>query len=321
MYGAPQDYQGGPQPGMMYDPAMGQQQPMYDPQAEFHDQMKAKKAQDKQKKQKLQQEKMLRSGQRTENDNMSCALILCGLSAIIFGLWIAPLCDGNWWNKTWHGLSIQRLDVQFGYATVKIATVCDTSYGTVALCEAVKKYDGTWDISELKAEMCNNLQDSCQMMQQMYVAGLAPQILLPAAAALQFLAITFLYFYWKVNQLPSVHANSRRLQMLSTAAGNIGFFFWFLVSPQAVQLPRYWVKEAGQESMGNSNVFGLVEAESFSAGWCVFVAAGAGGLSFLVLFFMLGLPASLKEPLPDEGDDEYTKFGNGSGAAYGGAYA
>merc|ERR1719387_2241454 len=104
---------GQPQPQMQIGqpPMMGGAPPSYDQNAQAQaqlqqmEQKKREKDEKHKKKEMDHQAKMMRSGQRQQEDNKSCATLLIMWGILNGMLWAAPLLGDRWWYKVWHGMS------------------------------------------------------------------------------------------------------------------------------------------------------------------------------------------------------------------------
>lgn len=299
---------------MMYDPMLGQQQPgvMDDPQ-----EAKLRQKQEKVQKKQKRQQKLLKSGYRRQGDTVCCAGMVCAWGLLTFLMWVGPIFGSPWWERSWHGLSIARLDIRFSLSEIKVYTGCDSSSGTLSLCRAVKRYAGDWDPSELMYRMCDEIPDSCATATLLRRSLLVPKFLLPIAAWLQVLATAFYFYYWYAKPNAGVRKLSSHLQILSALAGNIAFLSWFAMCPECQVLPRWWAAGAGHKEFANSALFGLKEDESLGIGWCAACLLLAGACSMLIFFVQSVLPESLYEDLGDS-EEEAMMLSDDSQDGYGG---
>merc|ERR1719456_1870067 len=282
---------------------------MMDPQAQaeaelaaLEDKKKAREEKDK-KKEVDHLTHMMRSGAREHEDNASCANLLCGWGILNGLLWAVPLLGDNWWNKIWHGMSIDKLTVGVGLFNMEVHLQCsENMVGENSLCYAIKKYadhdNGHWAILEIQEEMCKRYQPSCGTMNRLYQAGFAPLVLLPAAAAFEVLAILLLYFYWHGKPTALIRGLANKCASLAPFIGVMGFTGWMICSPYLQELPRYWAAEAGHMEFANSSLFGLQESFTLPMGWCCLMVFFNMISSAIRFFIQFTLPFHINEPDP-----------------------
>merc|ERR1719456_1869428 len=282
---------------------------MMDPQAQaeaelaaLEEKKKAKEEKDK-KKEVEHLTHMMRSGQRNQEDSASCANLLCGWGILNGLLWAVPLLGDNWWNKIWHGMSIDKLTVGVGLFNMEVHLQCsENMVGETSLCYAMKKYadhdNGHWAILEIQEEMCGRYKGSCATMSRLYQAGFAPLVLLPAAAAFEVLAILLLYFYWHGKPTALIRGLANKCASLAPFIGVMGFTGWMICSPYLQELPRYWAAEAGHMEFANSSLFGLQESFTLPMGWCCLMVFFNMISSAIRFFIQFTLPFHINEPDP-----------------------
>merc|ERR1719326_1111862 len=271
-------------PPMGYDPQMMGGPPMggapgYDPQAAAQAQAEADLAKLEEKK-KAREEKekqkdidhlahMMRKGGRNQEDNSSCANLLCAWGILNGLMWAVPLLGDSWWNKIWHGNAVDKLTVSVGLFNMEVHVECKDKIVNT-LCYSTQAYanhnDGHWAVLELKEHMCKKVPASCPTMGRLYNAGFPPLVGLPCAAAFEVLAILLLYFYWHGKPSGLVRKLANQCACLAPMAGVVGFTGWMLMSPYLQALPRYWAAEAGDEKFANSSIFGMKETFTLPAG-------------------------------------------------------
>merc|ERR1719287_281765 len=143
---------GQPQPPMMG----GGPPPAYGAQAQLQQMEQKKKEID-------HQAKMVRSAQRLQEDNKSCATLLIMWGILNCMCWAAPLLGDRWWFKVWHGMSIDKLEVFQGLFNMEINIACKDTIDS-SLCNSIKDYSdhngGHWTIAELEQRMCGTMGSS-----------------------------------------------------------------------------------------------------------------------------------------------------------------
>jgi len=283
--------------------------PMMDPQAQaqaelaaLEDKKKAKEEKDK-KKEVDHLTHMMRSGAREHEDNASCANLLCGWGILNGLLWAVPLLGDSWWNKIWHGMSVDKLAVTVGLFNMEVHLDCkENIVGENSLCYAMEKYakhnGGHWAILEIQEEMCKHVKDSCSVIERIYTAGFSPLCLLPAAAAFEVLAILLLYFYWHGKPTALVRSLTNKCAVLAPLCGVMGFTGWMIISPYLQELPRFWAAEGGQKDFANGAVFGMKESFTLPMGWCCMMVFFNMISSSIRFFCQFTLPLHINEPDP-----------------------
>jgi len=247
----------------------------------------------------------LRSGNRNQDDNASCATTVCFWGIFNGLLWAVPLLGDNWWNKVWHGLGVRKLTMSLGLFNVATAVDCDGYAETNAqLCTAWTKYSHPMAITEMRDDMCKAVPGKCPVMQSVVQAGYIPLYGLPAAAACEVLSILLLYFYW--HGKPSGLARNLGVRVASFApvVGMLSVFSWLLWCPYMHELPRIWAEEGGNKDFANSSFFGMKESFTMPMGWC-FIMVFIGVMSSTARFFVQWtMPFHIHEPDPlGLGDD------------------
>jgi len=243
----------------------------------------------------------MRSGGRNQGDNESCANLLCFWGILNGLLWAVPLLGDNWWNKVWHGTSVNKLTMCLGLFNMYINVECTDSYDE-RLCHSMQEYSdhdgGHWAIKELRDKMCEGVPDKCHIMERLVQAAYGPLVMLPAAAAFEVLAILLLYFYWHGKPSGLVRTLSSKCAALAPFAGILGFISWLLWSPYMHELPRIWAEEGGNMEFANSSVFGMKETFTLPMGWCSMMAFLAMISSMLRFFVQFTMPFHIHEPDP-----------------------
>jgi len=307
------------QPQMM-GPPMGY--PGYDPQGQALLQAETdlatleqqKQARDEKEKQKDVDHltHMMRSNQRDQEDNRGCANMLVFWGILNALLWALPLLGDSWWNKIWHGMSVDKLTVQVGLFNMEVHVECkDNLVGEMALCYAMKKYGdhngGHWAVLEIQEQMCKDYKPSCSVMERLYTAGFAPLGLLPAAAAFEVLGVLLLYFYWNGKPTSLVRGLANKCSVMAPISGMMGFACWMMISPYLIELPRFWAAEAGHKEFANGAVLGFKESFSLQAGWCCLLLFFNVILSSIRFFCQFTMALHIDEPDP-YGFDESTRL-------------
>lgn len=266
----------------------------------------------------------IRHNGRSQEDNQGCANLLCVWGILNGMMWGCPLLGDVWWQKIWHGLSIDKMTIVLGLFNMKVTVVCkDTFSGNQDLCNAMKPFSdhegGQWPIKDLSAYMCKKDKATCDMMEKMELAGNAPLVALPSAAAFEVLAVLLLYFYW--NGSPSATAKNlaAKCGVMAWFSGLIGFAAWLVMCPYMQNLPRMWAKIGGQEEFANSSLFGLKETFTMPIGWSCGIMLVALVSSFIRFFLQWSMPAHINEPNQD-GSAEHAKLMKDAEAMYDGSH-
>lgn len=294
-------YEGQPMMGG-YDP---QQQWTPQEQAEWDlaDLEEKKRLRDeKDKKREVEQlSKMIRTQGRDSADSKTCANILCMWGILNGLLWTVPLLGDQWWNKIWHGLSIDKLTITLGLFNMHVAVDCkDTFSGDLRLCKSMQQWadheDGNWAMAELAEKMCKMDKGSCDIIDKMALSGWIPLCGLPMAAAFEVLAVLLLFFYWSGKPTGLVRKLANQCGVMAPVIGNLSFMGWMIVCPYLTEVPRRWAAIGGDGQFANSSLFGLKETSTLPTGWCSMVLIFVAVSSMIRFFIQFTLPASPSEP-------------------------
>jgi len=281
--------------------------PGYDPQAQAEAELAALEAQKKdhaakdRKHDVDQMAKAMRSGARSQEDNAACANILCGWGIVNGILWACPLLGDSWWNKIWHGMSVDKMTLVVGLFNLHVELECKPpSFGDTKLCHAIQpfsdQHNGNWNMAELAQVMCKEYKQSCGMMDRMALAGYAPLVALPCAAAFEVLAVLLLYFYWNGKPSGMVRNLGNKCAVLAPFAGTAGFCAWLIMSPYLSELPRMWAAIDGNAEFANSSLFGLKETFTVPTGWCTMILGLVMVSSAIRFFCQFTLEVNINEP-------------------------
>merc|ERR1719313_644949 len=82
----------------------------------------------------------MKSGNRNQEDNASCATMLCFWGIFNGLLWAIPLLGDDWWNKVWQGTSVNKLTMKLGLFNMWVGVECTGNNWEDRLCHAMRKY-------------------------------------------------------------------------------------------------------------------------------------------------------------------------------------
>jgi hypothetical protein len=300
---------GQPPPGG-YDPQMSALQAADQAQAKLEELEESQAEKDKKRRDK-EIERLahtMRSGNRNQEDNASCATMLCFWGIFNGLLWAVPLLGDDWWNKVWQGTSVNKLSMKLGLRNMWVGVEC-TGTTIDQLCHAMQVYGnhdgGLWSLADLRDKMCQAVPGKCGTMNRLYEAGYPPMFLLPGAAGAEVLAILLFYFYWHGKPTALARNTANKLAVLAPALGIVGFIAWMLWSPYMHELPRIWAEEAGNVEFANSSIFGMKETFTLPMGWCCLMAFAAMISSMIRFFVQWTMPFHIHEPDPLYDDSEH----------------
>jgi hypothetical protein len=277
---------------MAADPQAMMMQAAQDRLEELEEKKKKKDAQDKQKEVE-QLTKMMRTGQRTQDEAIACSHVICfwGIMNALF--WALPLLGDNWYTKCWEGMGVDKLTIETGLFNLNIKVKCLANMvDEERLCVTYQKYashnDGNWAIKELQDKMCSDLKDACPIMNRYYYAAFAPLVGFPAAAGFEVLSVFLLYFYWHGKPSSMVRKLAHKCSAIAPTLGGLGFVGWLAIAPHIQELPRLWARADRLEAFANG-IFGMKETFMVPFGWCTFLA--------FMVFFSSGIKTFMQGTL------------------------
>lgn len=273
---------------------------------------KRQRAEKDKKKEVDQLSKMMRTDARNQGDNQGCAKLLCFWGILNALLWALPLLGDSWWNKTWQGMGVEKLEIGIGLFNLEINLQCKKDIlNAERICKSIEKYSkhdgGHWTTEEIAEEMCKAYKGGCPLMNRLYYAGWVPLVTFPGATVFELCSSLLLYFYWHGKPTALVRNLATKCAVMAGIFGVVGFCGWLICSPYLQELPRLWAAEGGNKEFANNSLVGLKEAFMFPCGWCSCVAFIAFFSSFIRFFCQFTLPLHINEPDPF-GNDESSRL-------------